>query len=153
MLDPSTRFPTIVLAVGAGVLLIAITIGERMGDKVIGQATESTLQSSLQPVVASPSPSPTGGAYGPDWKRSQTLSAAGDPRFPDPRVPPVPVPTLPPTPKPKPTPPPTPTPNPNIPVWRQQPLPPPLESPSDGATGLPSPASPVPEVTPFSAPP
>jgi hypothetical protein len=152
MFDPSTRFPTIVLAVGAGVLLIAITIGERMGDKVIGQATESSLQSSAQAVVASPSPSPSGGTYGPDWKRSQTLSAAGDPRFPDPRVPPEPVPTLPPTPKPKPTPSPTPTPNPNIPIWRQQPLPPPLESPGEEATGLPS-ESPAPGATPFSAPP
>ncbi len=152
MRDPSTRFPTIILLIGSAVLLTAITIGERMGDKVIGQATESTLQS-IQPVAASPSPSPSAGAYGPDWKRSQTISAAGDPRFPDPRVPPEPLPTLAPTPKPKPTAPPTPTPNPNIPIWRQQPLPPPLESPNGEATSLPSGETPAPAVTPFSAPP
>lgn len=117
----STRFATILLAVGAAVLLIAVAIGERMGDRVIGQATEQTLQSVSPISVTSPNASPQ--AYGPDWKRSEALSAAGDPRFPDPRVPPQPLPTLAPTPKPRPTPVPTPTPNPNIPIWRQKPLP------------------------------
>jgi hypothetical protein len=121
-MHPSTRFPTIVLAAGAVVLLVAVALGERMGNRVIGQATEQTLQSVI-PQAITPAPNATPQPYGPDWKRSQSLSAAGDPHFPDPRVPPVPLPTLPPTPKPTPTPIPTPTPNPNIPVWRQQPLP------------------------------
>ncbi len=136
------KLPTIVLAVGAVVLLVAVAIGERMGDRVIGQATEQTLQS-VGPVSVSPSPNASPEPYGPDWKRSQALSAAGDPHFPDPRVPPQPLPTLPPTPKPRPTPVPTPTPNPNIPIWRQKPMPtiPPSVEPAEPATGEPSPGS------------
>ncbi|HEX3370811.1 MAG TPA: hypothetical protein VHS56_14625 [Candidatus Cybelea sp.] len=119
------KFPTIVLAVGAAVLLLAVVIGQRMGDRVMQQATQTQLNSVM------PTPLPTGAdaspqPYGPDWKRSEALSAAGDPRFPDPRVPPQPVPTaIPATPKPPPTPTPVPTAtvNPNIPVWRQKPLP------------------------------
>ncbi|MBV8344729.1 MAG: hypothetical protein JO190_07020 [Candidatus Eremiobacteraeota bacterium] len=132
--------PTILLAVGAAVLLIAVAIGERMGDRVIGQATEQTLQS-VGPVSVSPSPNASPQPYGPDWKRSQALSAAGDPHFPDPRVPPQPLPTLPPTPKPRPTPVPTPTPIPNVPIWRQKPLPtvPPTVAPVLPATEAPSP--------------
>jgi hypothetical protein len=116
--------PAIVLAAGAAVLLLAVVIGQRMGDTVIQQAGQQTLQSVMPtalPSGADASPQP----YGPDWKSSQSLSAAGDPHFPDPRVPPKPLPTpLPVTPtKPVATPVPTPTPNPNIPIWRQQPLP------------------------------
>ncbi len=145
------RLPTIVLAVGAVVLLVAVAIGERMGDRLIGQATEQTLQS-VGPVSVSPSPNGSPQPYGPDWKRSQALSAAGDPRFPDPRVPPQPLPTPLPTPKPRPTPIPTPTPNPNIPIWRQKPLPtiPPSAAPVEpAATEEPSPpGSPAAAVTP-----
>jgi DNA polymerase-3 subunit gamma/tau len=128
---PNNRLPTILLAVGAGVLILAVAIGERMGDRVIGQATDRTLQSATGAVT--PEPDATAGPYGPDWKRSQALTAANDPRFPDPRVPPQPLPTPLVTPTPAPTVPPTPTPNPNIPIWRQQPLPtatPSAEAPS-----------------------
>ena len=124
-MDPSNRLLTIVLAIGSGVLLLAIGIGERMGDRVLGQVTEQKLQS-VSVVVPSPAPSALTGAYGPNWKRSDTLSAASDPRFPDPRIPPQPLPTPRPVPKATPTPipaPATPTPNPNIPIWRQRPLP------------------------------
>ncbi|HXB83860.1 MAG TPA: hypothetical protein VNU22_10980 [Candidatus Acidoferrum sp.] len=131
------RFPTVVLAVGAAVLLIAVAVGQRMGDRVMQQATEQQLQSVMPtplPSGADASPQP----YGPDWKRSQSLSAAGDPRFPDPRVPPKPLPTLPPTPKASPPPPPlaTPTPNPNIPIWRQKPFP--TFAPSPASSGPPA---------------
>jgi hypothetical protein len=144
---PQRRLPTILLAIGAAVLLLALAIGERMGNRVIGQATEQTLQS-VVPQAVTPAPDTSPQPYGPDWKRSQALSAAGDPRFPDPRVPPQPLPTLAPTPTPRPTPVPTPTPNRNIPIWRQQPLPTmaptlgPSEQPSPplGATAQPSPA-------------
>jgi hypothetical protein len=149
------RFPSIVLAAGAAVLLIAVVIGQRMGDRVIGQATEQTLQS-VGPISASASPNASPLPYGPDWKRSQALAAPGDPRFPDPRVPPQPLPTLAPTPKPRPTLPPTPTPNPNIPIWRQKPLPslsPSTPLPAEGAS--PSPTvpgpSPAPSLQPLSA--
>lgn len=118
------RFPTLVLAAGAIVLLLAVAIGQRMGDRAMHGAAEQQLESIIPtplPSGADASPQP----YGPNWKRSQALSAAGDPHFPDPRVPPLPLPT--PLPTPKPTPKPvvrtTPTPNPNIPIWRQSPLP------------------------------
>ena len=133
------RFPTLLLAAGAVVLLVAVAIGERMGSRVIGQATEQTLQSVI-PQAVTPAPDASPQPYGPDWKRSQALSAAGDPRFPDPRVPPQPLPTPAPTPKPRPTPVPTPTPNPNIPIWRQSPLPTvnPSGTPPPGASSLPA---------------
>jgi hypothetical protein len=136
VLDPSNRFATLVLAVGTVVLLVAIALGERMGDRVLGQATEQSLP--LSSALASPDPTDTAGPYGPDWKRSETLSAASDPHFPDPRVPPKPLPTPPPAPTPTPSPA-TPTPNPNIPIWRQQPMPtgtpiPPSEMPSGGVS-------------------
>lgn len=120
MLDPNHRFATLVLAAGAVVLLAAIAIGQRMGDRVLGQATEHALPSVA--AVVTPEPYASSGPYGPNWKRSETLSAAPDPRFPDPRVPPQPLPTPPPaTPKPRTAP--TPTINPNVPIWRQKPLP------------------------------
>jgi hypothetical protein len=123
VLHPSNRFATIVLGAGSLVLLVAIGVGERMGDRVLGQATQQGLQSVT--VAASPAATASAGPYGPDWKRSDTLSAAGDPHFPDPRIPPQPLPTPLPTPKVTPTPyvVPTPTLNPNIPIWRQRPLP------------------------------
>jgi len=121
MLDPSKRFLTLVLVLGTAVLLLAIVIGERMGDKVLGSATERRL-GGLPSIVITPAPSQTAGPYGPDWKRSQSLASAPDPGFPDPRVPPQPLPT--PVPRPSTAPPkPKPTYNPDVPVWRQQPLP------------------------------
>lgn len=144
MLDPANRFATLVLAAGAVVLLAAIGIGQRMGDRVLGQATEHALPSIA--AVVTPEPYASSGPYGPDWKRSEALSAASDPRFPDPRIPPQPLPTPNPTPKPHVVA--TPTINPNLPIWRQKPLPTatpyqpteaPTESPS--STASPSPES------------
>ncbi len=119
-------------------LLIAVAIGEKMGSRVMSQATEQNLQS-VAPVVSA-APGSSAPPYGPDWKRSQALSAAGDPRFPDPRVPPQPLPTLEPTPKPRPTPVPTETPNPNIPIWRQRPFATmvPSSPPSEPSSAVPS---------------
>jgi hypothetical protein len=126
VLSPERRFATIVLAAGTIVLLIAIAVGQRMGDRVLDQVTGSGTQNA--PVTAvTPEPSLSPGAYGPDWKRSESLAGAADPRFPDPRVPPQPLPTPLPTPKATPTPVASPTPtdtiNPNIPIWRQKPMP------------------------------
>jgi hypothetical protein len=134
------------LAAGAIVLLLAVALGERMGNRVIGQATEQTLQS-VNPQTVTPAPDASPQPYGPDWKRSQALSAAGDPRFPDPRVPPQPLPTPVPTPKATPTPIPTPTPNPNIPIWRQRPFP--TVTPSGAPSGL---SSGEPAITPEPSP-
>ena len=78
------------------------SLGERMGDRVMRQATErAAAVQSVLPTPLTPGADASPAPYGPDWKRSQSLSAAGDPRFPDPRVPPKPLPTLPPaTPRP-----------------------------------------------------
>ncbi len=140
--------PALVLAAGAAVLLGAVFIGQRMGDSVIQQAGQQTLQSEMptpMPSGADASPQP----YGPNWENSQSLTAAGDPHFPDPRIPPKPLPT--PLPvavtKATPTPVPTATPNPNIPIWRQVPLP--TMAPTS-PTVTPAPAAPTgsPQPTP-----
>lgn len=150
MTDPSKRFITIVLALGIAVLVAAIAVGERAGDKVIGQVTEKRLEG-IAPVTLTPAPvQKSASPYGPNWKRTEVMSAATDPAFPDPRVPPVPPPTLPPPPKRTPTPlptiaTPTPTPNLNIPIWRREaPLPTPTptgsETPYPGPSESPSPS-------------
>ncbi|MGH7738399.1 MAG: hypothetical protein ACREMP_11120 [Candidatus Tyrphobacter sp.] len=140
-MDPSKRFATIVLALGTIVLLVAIGIGQRMGYRILGQSTELT-PSVLPTVLITPEPEyQSAASYGPDWRRSQTLSAAADPGFPDPRVPPVPLPTR----RPPPTAPPaspTPTPNLNLPIWRRAtplPTPMPIASPTASAAATPQP--------------
>ncbi|HEY8321092.1 MAG TPA: hypothetical protein VIG46_04765 [Candidatus Baltobacteraceae bacterium] len=144
MLDPSKRFLTLVLVLGTAVLLLAIAIGEGMGDKVLGTATERRL-GGLPSIVVTPAPSQTMGPYGPDWKRSQSLAAAPDPGFPDPRIPPQPLPTPPPRPTPGAAPRPTPTYNPAVPVWRQKPLPTVSPSATPAETGVsPAPAKETP---------
>lgn len=136
-MDPSRRFATAILAAGVLVLLGAIALGEHMGDRVLVQAADSGLTN--QAVIVTPLPvDASSGPYGPDWRSSQTLSAAADPGFPDPRIPPKPLPTphAPPTVKPTPTP--FWTPNPNEPIWDQTELP----------SASPSPSPPVPDVSP-----
>lgn len=145
MMKPPNRFATTVLAAGVVVLLIAIAIGERMGDRVMTEAAESG-NLSTTPIVT-PVPEATSGPYGPDWKNSQTLAAAPDPRFPDPRVPPKALPTPPQSPSPSPTP--TWTPNPNVPIWDQ--TAPPSPSPSSttfSEDSTPPSATPEPTSTP-----
>lgn len=151
MSDTSKRFVTIALALGIAVLVLGIALGERAGDKVIGQVTEKRL-TSIAPITFTPEPQGTVAPYGPDWKRSEVMAAAPDPEFPDPRVPPVPPPT--PLPPPKYThanagqqkranPTPKPTPNLNIPIWRREaPLPTatPSGSPSPEGSESPSPS-------------
>ncbi len=128
-MDPSRRFVTVVLAAGVLVLLGAIALGEHMGDRVMVQAADSGL--SNQAVIVTPlPPDSSSGPFGPDWRSSQTLSAAADPGFPDPRVPPKPLPTQRPRPTPQPTPTPSWSPNPNQPIWDQTVLPSPSPSPS-----------------------
>ncbi|MBV9271256.1 MAG: hypothetical protein JO165_09180 [Candidatus Eremiobacteraeota bacterium] len=155
MSDPSKRFLTLVMVLGIIVLIGAIALGERMGDRVIGQVTEKRLEG-VAPITVSPAPaSQSAQSYGPNWRQTQVLAAASDPGFPDPRVPPVPLPTPMPLPKNTPAPArsavrptPTPTPNMNLPIWRRaQPLPTvtPEASASPEPTGSASPsASPKP---------
>jgi len=143
-MDPSKRFVTIVLAIGVVVLLAAIYVGQRMGTRVLVQATNSG-NLDTTPVVT-PVPAQTPVSYGPDWKREQTITAAGDPGFPDPRVPPKPLPTLEPTPTPNPQRTPKWTPNPNIPIWDQ--TPPSSGSPSPSLSPPPLSPPPQPSVSP-----
>jgi hypothetical protein len=141
VIDPSKRFITVVLGLGVVVLLLAIFIGEHMGDRVLGSAIEQRTNA-VQAIAITPGPAKSAMPYGPNWKSSQALAAAGDPGFPDPRIPPQPLPT-PPKASPTPSPSPTPTINPNIPIWRQQPLP---------KTSARSALSPGPTATPVDGP-
>ena len=109
--DPGQRRTALILIGAAALLLLSIWIGKSMGDRVIRKATEegqTGVGTSVQ-VTASAGPADAT-PFGVNWKRTQVLAAAGDPGFPDPRVPPAPLPTPPPTPKPTPTPHSTPTP-------------------------------------------
>ncbi len=147
-MDPSKRFLTVVLAAGVVVLISAIAIGERMGTRVfVAQSNSGSVETQVL-VTPLPQRTPDNGGYGPDWKRSQTLTAAPDPHFPDPRVPPVPLPTARPQSKATATPTPAWTPNPKIPIWDQTPPPSPSASPS----ASPSPAATLnPNITPAPA--
>ncbi|HUA08584.1 MAG TPA: hypothetical protein VMA98_04865 [Candidatus Acidoferrales bacterium] len=115
MMRPENRFATVLLAAGAVVLLAAIALGEHMGDRVMTEAVSSGNLGTTTLVTPVPTASP--GPGGPDLRSSSTLSAAPDPHFPDPRIPPKPLPTVERPPAPSPTP--TWTPNPNLPIWDQ----------------------------------
>ena len=152
--DPSKRFATIVMALGIVVLVVAIIIGERAGDRVIGQVTEKRLESIAPITVAPAAPEATVVPYGPNWKRSDVMAAAPDPGFPDPRVPPAAPPS--PTPIPSYTPPPSAasragprvkaTPNLNLPVWRRA-APLPTVAPAEATPAPAASQSPQPEQT------
>ena len=144
MLDPTRRFLTVILTLGIGALILGIWLGERAGDRVIGQVTEKRLDS-IAPVTVTPAPAQSTAPYGPDWKRTEVMAAATDPAFPDPRVPPAALPTATPAPKFRPTllptlsASPTPTPNMNLPIWRRNaPLPTPTPTPVPGPSLLPN---------------
>ena len=125
----------------AATLLVAIVVGEKMGDRVLHQVT----QSAAVPGLVVPSYVPTAEPSGPvrNWKRAQVITAATDPGFPDPRVTPPPTPEPTPRPTRRPTPEPTPTPLPPTPVPTVAPSP---EPPS--ATPASTPAfSPTPDTT------
>ena len=126
MLDQSKRFVTLVLCAGILVLLLAIVLGEGMGQNVLRNVNQGNLASI--PVAITPNPDPSSAPYGPNWKAPQALAAAPDPGFPDPRVPPVALPTA--IPRPSVEPQATPTPNLALPIWRRQA---PLPTPGAGA--------------------
>jgi hypothetical protein len=124
----------ITLVGGALVLLIAIAIGQRLGDRVLSQATDRH-----SPIVG-PLTTPVPGSSDPvvkNWRREQVVSVATDPAFPDPRV------TPPPTPKPTPRPTPVPTPTPGQPIspYSSPPLPVPIVSHPPGEIETEPPAS------------
>jgi hypothetical protein len=101
---PRAGFST-VLILGAVVLLLAIEVGNNMGNRVLGQVASRVPAVTTTPVVL-PSPSPGDQQNQLGWNRRQVVSVATDPAFPDPRVtpepPPPPAPRLTPKPTPKP---------------------------------------------------
>lgn len=89
-----------VLILGSIVLVIAIFIGNNMGNRVLGQISRRAGG------VATPIPIPSSSSAADTvtsralWKRRQVLSVATDPAFPDPRI--TPEPEIPATPRPAP---------------------------------------------------
>jgi hypothetical protein len=102
---PSRRPRTALTLVGMGVvLLIAVAVGQQIGEHTIFGATERRVEIPPQTVTPVPEDVSTDEAISRNWKRLQVVSVATDPAFPDPRVTPTPPPTPRPTPSPKPTP-------------------------------------------------
>jgi hypothetical protein len=117
------------LLIAGATLLIAIAVGNEMGNRVLGQATERGPAIGATP-VATPDTDETNAPGEANWKRQQIVSVATDPAFPDPRVtpepPPPPQPRTPvPLPRASATPSPSPTPTPSTP-YTSPPLPIPL---------------------------
>jgi hypothetical protein len=127
-----------VLIVGAFVLLIAIAVGQNMGNRVLGQIASRAV---LQPPTPIPAASPSPGAESGNqalWKRREVISVATDPAFPDPRV------------TPEPPPPETPRPAPPRPAHTRTPEPEPTDDTqprNDAASPYTSPPMPIPLIT------
>jgi hypothetical protein len=123
-----------ILILGAVVLLIAIAVGQNMGNRVLGQIATRPLALSATPV---PTPTasadePSGRANAALWKRHDVISVATDPGFPDPRVTPEPPPPETPRPTARPT---------------RKPTSAPTADDGDAAPAYTSPAMPIPLVT------
>ncbi len=116
---------------GALLLLVAIAVGQRLGDSVLRQATEQ--RTTVSNLIMTPVPQTSDDPFqARNWKREQVVSVATDPAFPDPRATPKPTPTPRPTANPT-IPPPTipPTPEESLqkaPVYTSPPLPIPIAS-------------------------
>lgn len=93
---------SLTLIAGSLLLLVAIAVGQRLGDSVLRQATEQ--RTTAATFIMTPVPQASDDPFqARNWKREQVVSVATDPAFPDPRA------------TPKPTPTPRPTANPTIP--------------------------------------
>ncbi len=115
------------LFLGAATLLIAVSVGNGMGSRVVSQVAGRLPQfAPSDPPI--PEPSATDAEAAVAWKHTQVMTVATDPAFPDPRVTPAPPPS-PPPPKATPTPKPSATPRPNSAApYTSPPLPIPLVS-------------------------
>ncbi|HXP93449.1 MAG TPA: hypothetical protein VN905_08245 [Candidatus Binatia bacterium] len=98
---PPRAFLSWSLIIGSVVLLMAIIIGNQLGDRVLSQVTEQTRP---LPTPVMPSAVPTQSQAPQSWKQVQVTAVATDPHFPDPRVTPPPPPTPRPTRRPTPAP-------------------------------------------------
>jgi len=79
-----------VLVLGAIVLLVAILVGNNMGNRVLGQIATRGGGGVSTPIPLASTPPPDSAANRALWKRRQVLSVATDPAFPDPRITPEP---------------------------------------------------------------
>ncbi len=157
---PSRRPGTsLALISGALLLLVAIAVGQRLGDSVLRQFTEQ--RSTEAGPIMTPVPQASEDLTRPrNWKREQVVSVATDPAFPDPRATPKPTPRPVPTANPT-IPPPTATPSEELatakPVYTSPPLPIPIAShdPQDIETEPPDEGGypqGIPPVTPLPSP-
>jgi hypothetical protein len=133
---------SLVLVLGAVVLLVSILVGQKLGDRVLMQ-TERRVPIAGMNLTPVPETNPTAQPPIKNWRRQQVVSVATDPAFPDPRV------SRPPTPRPptaRPTPQPTPSPGVEAPagIYTSPPMPIPLVShdPNEIETEPPSPGPP-----------
>ena len=102
-----TRYEiSFVLITGSIVLLVAILVGNGMGNRVLGQIANRASSSTTPVPIPTPSADDVSKADQIN-RRHEVLSVATDPGFPDPRVTPEPPPPATPRPTPKPTPTPT----------------------------------------------
>ena len=152
-----------ILILGAVVLLIAIVVGQNMGNSVLRQIAGRPAALSETPVPTFNSSADPGDPAGPPgatlWKRHEVISVATDPAFPDPRVTPEPPPPETPRPAPsrKPSPSPAPAasdagvPNPN---YTSPPMPIPLHTHDPNETPQPEDSTgTAPEASPSAASP
>jgi hypothetical protein len=133
---------SVMLVVAGLVLLVAIAVGNEMGNRVLGQATERG-PAILATPIATPASADTGDEG--NWRRNQIVTVATDPAFPDPRVTPEPPPP-PPVVTARPTPAPTPIPSPteSREPYTSPPLPIPLVSHTPAESESPDQGSPAP---------
>ncbi len=134
-----------VLLLGSAVLLIAIAVGNGMGDRVLGLIPRRITAEVATP-NALPSTAATDPGFSANWRRRRVVSVATDPAFPDPRITPEPQ-RPPPTPRPTPTPP-KPTAAPPVETeegtYTSPPLPIPIVSHAPDETPLPDPEATIP---------
>ena len=142
------------LVLGSVVLLIAIAIGNGMGNRVLRQVAHSADIRTTPLPITTPSPGDAGGPNSLTLRRRHVTAVATDPAFPDPRITPEPTPQPTPRPIPKATPtpslPPTPEPEPTEAVqvpYTSPPLAFPLVKHSPGETSPPDDVPPTPETT------
>jgi hypothetical protein len=91
-MGPRVSLSVLLLACGV-VLLAAIAVGNRMGNRVLVQVSHRT-ESVPTPFFSPPPEEKKDRQVSLSWKRTQLVSVATDPAFPDPRITPVPPPPV-----------------------------------------------------------
>lgn len=86
-MGPRKELP-LVLILSGFVLLVSIVLGNNMGNRVLGQVAART-ETAPTPLVT-PVPEVKDAQSELAWKKTEVISVATDPAFPDPRVTPIP---------------------------------------------------------------